>query len=406
MWRRALRLGILAGGGLTAPGGVVAQSGGAVEVVLIIQTIGGVVLRVLQTGDEALVFVAEFTTHQGRLTHNHYVLTGEAEVGSRAALLAGRGAHTAVGAAGRVLPFPPLGGGLSGRLSFGATFFVICGEYFRFEVLGVSSWWSHHSLPFLEQAGLETVPGAEVVGLVPGHELLHGLQDYTQPEVVEGEVGQTHASDIFGQLLQHLRVLCMHGQDAAGDELSVLSDGKVPRLDPHQVVEGKLQYQTALGANLCKHWLPVLGDHGALITVQGDARVVEGLLGVFEDVVELADAALKHRAEVTRDQRPADRVSLWSIFEAEGERESGIFFKKLCGKGVPPQIVTFLGARLQPLVHLVDPVLGLDHVGRVPPVERSERGRVEGVVVRVGHGGGGGGGSDGGGGAISTSSSG
>lgn len=47
-------------------------------------------------------------------------LTGEAEVGGRAALLAGRGAG-AVGAAGRVLPFPPLRGGLSGRLSFGAT---------------------------------------------------------------------------------------------------------------------------------------------------------------------------------------------------------------------------------------------------------------------------------------------
>lgn len=58
---------------------------------------------------------------------------------------------------------------------------------------------------------------------------------------------------------------------------------------------------------LCKHWLPVLGDHGALITVQGDAGVVEGLLGVLEDVVELGDAPLEHRAEVTGDQRPADR---------------------------------------------------------------------------------------------------
>lgn len=48
-------------------------------------------------------------------------LTGEAEVGGGAALLAGGGAHAAVGAAGRVLPFPPLGGGLSGGLSFGAT---------------------------------------------------------------------------------------------------------------------------------------------------------------------------------------------------------------------------------------------------------------------------------------------
>lgn len=58
---------------------------------------------------------------------------------------------------------------------------------------------------------------------------------------------------------------------------------------------------------LCKHWLPVLGDHGALITVQGDAGVVEGLLGVLEDVVELGDAPLEHCAEVTGDQRPADR---------------------------------------------------------------------------------------------------
>lgn len=51
----------------------------------------------------------------------------------------------------------------------------------------------------------------------------------------------------------------------------------------------------------------MLGDHGALITVQGDAGVVEGLLGVFEDVVELGDPSLKHRAEVTGDQRPSDR---------------------------------------------------------------------------------------------------
>lgn len=51
----------------------------------------------------------------------------------------------------------------------------------------------------------------------------------------------------------------------------------------------------------------MLGDHGALITVQGDAGVVEGLLGVLEDVVEFSDPSLEHRAEVTGDQRPADR---------------------------------------------------------------------------------------------------
>lgn len=48
-------------------------------------------------------------------------LTGEAEVGGWAAFLARSGAHAAVGAACRVLPFPPLCGCLSGRLSFGAT---------------------------------------------------------------------------------------------------------------------------------------------------------------------------------------------------------------------------------------------------------------------------------------------
>lgn len=50
----------------------------------------------------------------------------------------------------------------------------------------------------------------------------------------------------------------------------------------------------------------MLGDHGALIAVQGDARVVEGLLGVLEDVVEFSDPSLEHRAEVTGDQRPSD----------------------------------------------------------------------------------------------------
>lgn len=48
-------------------------------------------------------------------------LAGEAEVGGGATFLACSGAHAAVGAAGGVLPFPPLRGGLSGGLSFGAT---------------------------------------------------------------------------------------------------------------------------------------------------------------------------------------------------------------------------------------------------------------------------------------------
>lgn len=51
----------------------------------------------------------------------------------------------------------------------------------------------------------------------------------------------------------------VHGQDAAGDELSVLPDGKVPRLDPHQIIKGELQYQTTLRTNLEK-------DHMVTVT--------------------------------------------------------------------------------------------------------------------------------------------
>ena len=49
-------------------------------------------------------------------------------------------------------------------------------------------------------------------------------------------------------------------------------------------------------------------------------------------------------------------------------------------QALSPGLLAHLCARLQPLVHLVDPILGLDHVGRVSPVEGSERRRVEGVL--------------------------
>lgn len=38
----------------------------------------------------------------------------------------------------------------------------------------------YHALPLLEKAGLEAVSGAEAVGLVARHELLHGLEDHTE----------------------------------------------------------------------------------------------------------------------------------------------------------------------------------------------------------------------------------
>lgn len=100
LWRRALGLAILGGGGFAAPRGVVAQSWGAIKVVFVIQAVGGIVLCVLQTGDQTLILVPKLAAHQGRLAHHHHVLTGEAEVGGGAAFLACSGAHTAIGAAG------------------------------------------------------------------------------------------------------------------------------------------------------------------------------------------------------------------------------------------------------------------------------------------------------------------
>lgn len=60
---------------------------------------------------------------------------------------------------------------------------------------------------------------------------------------------------------------------------------------------------------LGEHGLAVLGDHGALVAVQRDEVVVEGLLGVLEHVVELCGPPFKDAAEVTGNQSPADRWS-------------------------------------------------------------------------------------------------
>ena len=59
------------------------------------------------------------------------------------------------------------------------------------------TWWGYHSLPFLEQACLETVPRTEVVGLVPWHELLHGLQDDTQLQTQRDKQQRSVRADLF-----------------------------------------------------------------------------------------------------------------------------------------------------------------------------------------------------------------
>ena len=46
------------------------------------------------------------------------------------------------------------------------------------------TWRRDHLLPLLEERGFEAVPGVERVRLVPGHELLHRLQDDAQLQEV------------------------------------------------------------------------------------------------------------------------------------------------------------------------------------------------------------------------------
>lgn len=75
--RCALGLAVLGGRGFAAPGGIGAESWGAVEVILVVQAVGGVVLRVLQTSDQTLVLVPKLAAHQGRLAHHHHILERE-----------------------------------------------------------------------------------------------------------------------------------------------------------------------------------------------------------------------------------------------------------------------------------------------------------------------------------------
>ena len=140
------------------------------------------------------------------------------------------------------------------------------------------------------------------------------------------------------------------------------------------------------------------GDDCALVDVHRDARVVERLLRVPQLVPHVGNSALENGAEVARDQRPvyacnrsrslhsccvrvphsyftfgitrqlkmrcpmptsALTVSLWPVLETEGEDDLGVVLEELGGERVPPQIIALFRSLLQPLVHLVDPVVGL-----------------------------------------------
>ena len=76
--------------------------------------------------------------------------------------------------------------------------------------------------------------------------LAPGIMPY--PEVVESRVGESLSCDIFGKRFDHSGLL--HRQDRSRDEFSVVSDGEVPRPDPHHVVERELHDQPALRVDL------------------------------------------------------------------------------------------------------------------------------------------------------------
>lgn len=77
--------------------------------------------------------------------------------------------------------------------------------------------------------------------------------------------------------------------------------------------------------HLCEHGLSILGDHGALITVKGDKVVVEGLLGMFEHIVELGGTALEYTPEVPWNQRPTNCFRSGERRQERREMERNVF---------------------------------------------------------------------------------
>ena len=61
-----------------------------------------------------------------------------------------------------------------------ARYLLSCQRIVFLVILSFFTWRRDHLLPLLEERGFEAVPGVERVRLVPGHQLLHGLQDDTQ----------------------------------------------------------------------------------------------------------------------------------------------------------------------------------------------------------------------------------
>ena len=65
--------------------------------------------------------------------------------------------------------------------------------------------------------------------------------------------------------------------------------------------------ERSCSTDLGEHGFAVVRDHHGLVTVQRDGRIVEGLLGVLQNVVQVCYTPLEDRPEVAGNQRPPDR---------------------------------------------------------------------------------------------------
>ena len=74
------------------------------------------------------------------------------------------------------------------------------------------------------------------------------IVEMAYPEVVECSVGESLSCDIFRQRLDHAWLL--HSQDGPWYEFSVISNGKMPRSNPHHVIKGEFDDESSLSVHL------------------------------------------------------------------------------------------------------------------------------------------------------------
>lgn len=169
---------------------------------------------------------------------------------------------------------------------------------------------------------LSMLADAEMPRLYSHHVVEHELQVepplHTHLGRAQGQAQAVPTSPSLDPLGTHC---CTLGHPASGLPLPAMRLGTSQNHEPTTAPWDRSHHEGTLDQGtrgrrssgrsryLGEHGFAVLGDHGALVTVQRDEVVVEGLLGVLEHVVELRGPPFKDAAEVTRNQSPADRWS-------------------------------------------------------------------------------------------------